>query len=54
MTCGKCNGSGEGLHEGDLCPECNGSGEEFFGGDDDDFDLEMERAEREYEERKGQ
>lgn len=34
--CRVCNGSGEGMHDGSVCPECKGSGEEIIKCDCDD------------------
>lgn len=29
VTCGTCNGSGEGMFDGSTCSHCRGSGEEW-------------------------
>lgn len=35
-TCAYCDGSGEGMHPGTICPECKGLGEVLGHNDPDD------------------
>ena len=41
VTCSQCNGSGEGIHEGEKCKTCKGSGVELVEIEDEETANDM-------------